>query len=340
MSARERTPPIDDTRDPILAFGPVAIVFAIAVVGVGAAVALSGEGNDQRLGTLVGLGGALLVGAIALLLHRRWRTSNERRLAEADEAVLRSQQFAATQAAVISMISHELRTPLQAITTNVEYLESAAPPKGDVADAVARLSRAATLIEGRLKNLADYARATNDATPRSDAFTLRELLLRIVDDYRGEAALRRQHLLTEFAPGTETAIQGDPIRVNQIVANYVANAIHHSGPEDTIVIRTAFSPVVAAPQRMLMPTVEIEVVDHGPGISSSVQETLWAPFITTKKQSAAVSNSGLGLTVVKLLADVARWEVGARPTPGGGTTFYVRLPVKPRRPGAGREAGS
>jgi two-component system, OmpR family, sensor kinase len=332
MSARDSTPPNSDATDPFLAFGPVAIVFTIAVVGVCAAVALSGDSAYLRLGALVCLMGTLAVGVIALLLHRRLRESNARRLAEADETILRSDQFAATQVSIVSMISHELRTPLQAITTNAEYLENAAPLTSDAADALARLQRAATLIDGRLRNLAQYARATSDAAPRSDAFALRELLLRIVDDYRAQAELRHQQLRMEFAPGTETAIQGDPIRVNQIVANYVANAIHNSVPSDTIIIRTSFSPVVAAPQRMLTPTVEIEVVDHGPGISADVRESLWAPFVTTKKQTPTAANSGLGLAVVKLIADFARWEVGARPTPGGGTTFYVRLPVKPGRP--------
>jgi signal transduction histidine kinase len=330
---RESSAPSDaeDPHDPVLAFGPVAIVLCTAVAGVGTLIALTANGSQQRIGTLIGLAGAVGVSAIALSLHRRWRASQARRREEADESLLRSQQFAATQSAIISMISHELRTPLQAITTNVEYLESAVPSRSDLSDAVARLNRAATLIDGRLKNLAEYARATNEATPRSDAFALRELLLRIVDDYRSQADLRRQVLRTEFAPGAEAAMQGDPIRLNQIVANYVFNAIQHSVADDTIIIRSHFSPVVAAPQRMLLPTVEVEVVDHGPGISADVQQSLWAPFITTKKQGEANSNSGLGLAVVKLLADVARWEVGVRQTPGGGATFYVRLPVKPRR---------
>ena len=337
MSSREGATRSDaeDPRDPVLAFGPVAIVFGVAVVGVGAMVALSGSASQQKVGTFVGLFGALVVAAIALMLHRRWRSSRYSKLQESEESVLRNQQFASTQSAILGMISHELRTPLQAITTSIEHLQSAVPASSDLADAVARLDRAATLIEGRLKNLSDYARATTDTAPRSDAFALGELLLRIADDYGTQASLRGQVLRTEFAPGTESAIQGDPIRLNQVVANYVANAIQHSSVGDAIIIRTSFSPVVAAPQRVLAPTVEIEVVDHGPGVSTAVRETLWVPFITTKALASSGNSSGLGLAVVKLLADVARWEVGARPTSGGGATFYVRLPVKPRRPNTG-----
>jgi signal transduction histidine kinase len=321
-------------HDPVRAFGPVVIVFALAVLGAGVLVAVSGGTGQQRTVALISLAGALVVALASFALLRRWRHRQKPHQAEADAALQRTQQFAASQSAIISMISHELRTPLQAMTTNLEYLEGCIAPKSEAADALARLARATTLIEGRLKNLAEYARATAEPTVRADAFALRELLLRIVDDYRGQAELRRQTLKTEFAKGTESAIQGDPIRLNQIVANYVFNAIQHSSAEDTITIRTSFSPVVAAPQRMLSPTVEVEVIDHGPGISAAVQKTLWAPFITTKTAVSPGTN-GLGLAVVKLLAEAARWEVGVRPTPGGGSTFYVRLPVT-----AGKATGS
>jgi signal transduction histidine kinase len=335
MPPRERQPthsPSDDVPpDPNIAFGPVALVLVIAVVGVAVIVAMAGSDLQQRWSAVLVSVGALGIAGVGIAAHWRWRASHARRLALIEESLRRTEQFAAKQAAIISMISHELRTPLQAITTNVEYLQGAMTLSGEVGDAVCRLQRAASLIEGRVKNLAEYARATGDTVPRSDAFALGDLLARIVEDYRPQAELKRQVLATEFAPGTESAIQGDPIRLNQIVANYVANAIQHSKPLDRIIVRTSFSPVVAAPQRMLAPTVEIEVIDHGEGICDDVRQSLWSPFVTTKQAGTAPGNSGLGLAVVKLLADVVRWEVGVRPTEGGGSTFYVRLPVRPGR---------
>jgi signal transduction histidine kinase len=70
------------------------------------------------------------------------------------------------------------------------------------------------------------------------------------------------------------------------------------------------------------PSVQVDVIDDGPGMAPEVMDKIFSPFFTTKPQG-----SGLGLAIVRKIVDAhdGRIDVSARPS--GGTQFRVTLPV-------------
>jgi signal transduction histidine kinase len=66
------------------------------------------------------------------------------------------------------------------------------------------------------------------------------------------------------------------------------------------------------------------VSDSGSGIAPGDRDRIWEPFFRTRK-SRGIKGSGLGLAVVKLLAESVKWEVGLRPDSAPGATFFVRF---------------
>jgi signal transduction histidine kinase len=77
---------------------------------------------------------------------------------------------------------------------------------------------------------------------------------------------------------------------------------------------------VARPERA-RPTVVLEISDIGPGISESVRETVFEPFVTTKRHG-----TGLGLALCRAIADVhRRHHPGGKPRPGAGRRLHRRV---------------
>jgi two-component system sensor histidine kinase KdpD len=105
---------------------------------------------------------------------------------------------------------------------------------------------------------------------------------------------------------------------DRILANLAANAVRHG--------RGAPVELVA---RHRDHSVEILVVDHGPGVPDDLKARMFAPF-ERLGASPRGDGVGLGLTVAQGLAEAQGTTVTAQDTPGGGLTMVLTLPVSPR----------
>jgi two-component system OmpR family sensor kinase len=111
---------------------------------------------------------------------------------------------------------------------------------------------------------------------------------------------------------------GDAMRLRQVLANLVRNALVHT-PTGTPIEVSLF----AEPQRAV-----IEVVDHGFGIPEGQAEKIFERFHRANPElSGDRGGSGLGLSIAAAVAAAHRGSVRVLPTPGGGATFRVELPL-------------
>ncbi len=129
----------------------------------------------------------------------------------------------------------------------------------------------------------------------------------------------RSKNLTFAVSGDHTAIRGDLTACRQIFTNLVSNAVTFS-PEGGAVFLEARK----ASENM----VEISVRDEGPGISEEDQKKLFKPFTRLSSKTASLEHSvGLGLSIVKLMAEGMGGTARCESTPGQGATFLVTLPA-------------
>jgi two-component system sensor histidine kinase HydH len=105
---------------------------------------------------------------------------------------------------------------------------------------------------------------------------------------------------------------GDAIQLRQAIVNLVLNAVQAASPVGQVRVLTRREGAVAA----------VDVEDTGAGVPESVRGRLFEPLITTKEHG-----SGLGLALVKRVAERHGGSVGHEPLPGGGTRFSLRVPV-------------
>lgn len=276
----------------------------------------------------VGLASAGLLG-VALALSLRALRREYRALAGEAQARTDAERDARTKNALLGMVSHELRTPLQAIMANADLLLET-HSHDEVHAIVERMNRSLDVMAGKLDTFSQYARlASGVEAVRRERFSLAELMRQLADDHVQQGRPSGQAIAVEMDEGTDRAVEGDPVRLRQILDNYVANAVKYSGG-GVVRIRCSMPDLKAAGSAARRPWVEVAVEDRGPGVTNAERRAIWEPYYRGARCSSQTTGSGLGLAVVRLLASSAGWETGVRDAAGGGPAFYVRFPRLPK----------
>ena len=114
-------------------------------------------------------------------------------------------------------------------------------------------------------------------------------------------------------------IESDALRLGQILTNLVTNALKYSDQKSAVTVE------VAPGGRGC---IDIAVIDHGIGIDLQERDRVFEPFYRTTEGARAAEGSGLGLAISLRVAAALGGSITAEPTPGGGTTFRLTLPVR------------
>jgi signal transduction histidine kinase len=143
---------------------------------------------------------------------------------------------------------------------------------------------------------------------------LGEILSTVIKDVAG-AALYKAITVDYVESGEVYPIWADEIRLYHLVLNLVDNAIKYS-PRDTVVqVALDFTEYV----------ISIQVRDQGPGIPEAEMPHLFEKYFRGT-QAKLHPGAGVGLSVVRAIADAHGGQVAARSIPAGGTEFIVKLP--------------
>ncbi|MHA3704024.1 ATP-binding protein [Jatrophihabitans sp. YIM 134969] len=240
----------------------------------------------------------------------------QRRLAEAAEAVAPLAAADRTRTALLNAVSHDLRTPIAAAKAAVSSLRSdeVAWDAADQSELLAVADDALDRLTALVTNLLDLSRL------RADVLTIDTRpteLLEVVGQALGP--VERRGPVDLDLPPELPAVLADPGLLERVVANLVENARRHSGEGR---VRVAGSVHGA--------TVELRVIDHGPGIPLEDRDAVFAPFQRRHDRSNSEgAGVGLGLAIVRGFVEAMQGTVELDDTPGGGLTAVVSLPVAP-----------
>jgi two-component system OmpR family sensor kinase len=218
--------------------------------------------------------------------------------------------------------SHELRTPLAAIRGFAElYRQGAVRDPDDVARTMDRIEREAKRMGVLVEDLLLLARLDERRPARSEPVDLAVIAGDATHDALGLAPDRTVRLVGVL-PGRgpePSVVIGDENRLRQVVANLLGNAVRHT-PQGT--------PIEVAVGRAGGQAI-LEVRDHGPGIPPDHAAKVFERFyrVDASRTRTQGGGSGLGLSIVAAVVAAHGGRVGVAPTPGGGATFRVELPV-------------
>ena len=215
--------------------------------------------------------------------------------------------------AMVGDIAHEMRNPVTNIRGWLEAAEDGVVPLDR--DLMSSLLEEALLLQHVIDDLQDLSAAdAGELRLHPLPVDLADLLPAIADAFTASADRAGVTLTVHAPPAVVTA---DPIRLRQAVGNLITNAVRHTpaGGRVTVSTRTEENAQV------------IDVADTGPGLSAAEQALVFERFWRAEKsRSRQTGGSGLGLTIVRKLAEAHGGTASVTSHPGTGATFTLRLP--------------
>ena len=217
--------------------------------------------------------------------------------------VSRSERMA-TFGQVVGTIGHDLRNPLGVIESSLFLLRGRVGEDERVRKHLERIGDQVRISNEIISGLLDMVR---DRPLPSERVALTVLVQGAAGSVPRPAEVG---LAVQGLEGLD--VVGDAVQLRQAIVNLVLNAVQAASPVGQVRVLTRREGSIAA----------VDVEDSGAGVPEAVRGRIFEPLITTKEHG-----SGLGLALVKRVAERHGGSVGHEPLPGGGARFTLRLPV-------------
>ncbi|MCQ4158903.1 ATP-binding protein [Roseomonas sp. GC11] len=217
-------------------------------------------------------------------------------------------------------LSHELRTPLNAVLGYAQLLEADPSIPGARQGGIRAIRRSAEHLSGLIDGLLDISRMEAGRLElQRNEIRLGEFLDQIVDMFRLQAQSSGLEFRFSRPERIPEVVAADEKRLRQILINLLSNAIKFTAAGH-VSLDLSFRSHIA----------EFVVSDSGRGIPPEELPRIFEPFYRGQQPGAdTVPGTGLGLTIVQLLASVMGGEVSATSRPGEGSSFRLRLLLSP-----------
>ena len=213
-------------------------------------------------------------------------------------------------------LAHELRTPLARIRGNMEAVLTKDDPEAireSAARGIEEIERAVSLVQTILSIRAGDARSMR---LHLEFTCYRQLIGDIVELYQAAAEARGIEL-SWAPPDIEVALLVDQQRIRQAISNLLDNALAYTPAGGRVTVTLEMSERDAI----------LRVLDSGPGLSENDHQRIWRRFSRGSAASATTPGIGLGLSLVRAVANVHHGEADGRNRLEGGAEFWIRLPV-------------
>jgi len=221
----------------------------------------------------------------------------------------------------LANMSHEIRTPLNAIIglTHLLQADTTDPAARDRLD---KVGVAARHLLGVISDILDLSKIEAGLLAlESREFALADVIEHSLSMLRERAASKALVLGSAIAAGVPAHLVGDPLRLEQVLLNFVANAIKFSDA-GSITVRADLAEAAPGPGDSLL--LRLSVTDQGIGLSLEQQARLFQAFSQADDStSRRYGGTGLGLAIARRLALSMGGEVGVESHPGAGSTFWM-----------------
>ena len=238
--------------------------------------------------------------------------SNEEARASLESADAAKDQF-------LAVLSHELRNPLTSITAASEMLAPERLSSPEAARAAQIIQRQAATMKVLLGDLLDVSSlGLGKLTLRLENVVARTIAEAAIEATRPMIARGRHALAVDIDAG-DVSVQGDPIRLTQVLSNLLANAAKYTPPQGRIALAI----------RREGASVVFEVSDNGIGMAPDTVGAMFGMFTqAAPSDDRSAGGLGIGLALVRNIVELHGGQVqGDSAGLGQGSRFTVRLPA-------------
>lgn len=252
--------------------------------------------------------------AICVLVDVSSRVKMEESLQEMAQA---AEQASQSKSMFLATVSHELRTPLYGIIGNLDLLQTKELPKG-VDRLVTAMNNSSSLLLKIISDILDFSKIESEQLkiePRE--FSPREVMNHITANYLPLVVRKQLGLYCFIEPDVPVALNGDPMRLQQVISNLLSNAIKFTDTGCIVLHVRADGDYLS-----------IRVRDTGVGIPAKEVVRLFDPFfqVGTGVQRN-FQGTGLGLAICEKLISMMDGDISVESEPGMGSQFTVRIPL-------------
>lgn len=256
-------------------------------------------------------------GTVSLMMDMtedRLRADELRRAREAAEAA------SAAKSEFLASMSHELRTPLNAVLGFAQLLQrdKKQPLSERQLERIEHVLRGGEHLLKLIDEVLDLSRIeAGGVTISAEPVALPEVLREVTTTL--EPMAQRAGVLVEAAalPPDLPPVIADRTRLAQILMNYGSNAIKYNRSGGHVRFDVTQGPEL----------VRITVIDDGIGIPEDKRAKIFEPFHRAGQETGPIQGTGIGLAISKRLAELMKGKVGFSSESGGGSAFWVEVPV-------------
>ncbi|MDW8403352.1 ATP-binding protein [Chloroflexus sp.] len=232
-----------------------------------------------------------------------------------NELLSRLEQLFSTQQRFVADVSHELRTPLTAMQGNLEVLDrGTCTDPGLLKEVIGDMRRETARLIRMVNDLLLLAQSETHVALRCEPVELDTLLLEVFRELRPLAGQVRLRIGAE----DQILVYGDRDRIKQALLNLGVNALQYTPPGGLVVLGLERYEQFAC----------LSVADTGIGISEAERAHIFDRFYRVdRSRSRHSGGAGLGLSIVKWVAEAHRGYVTVASEVGRGSTFAIYLPL-------------
>lgn len=235
----------------------------------------------------------------------------------------RSEQLAMARDEFLSSMSHEIRTPLNGILGFTDLLIKNPDLDPESKKQLEYIKISGDILLVIINDILDLAKIeSGQITLFERPFNLSKLTQLIHNTFAGKVLEKRIDFKISIDKKIPVILNGDSIRVSQILFNLISNSVKFTPVKGKIRVKIKFDKEEAR-----FHYIKVTVKDSGIGIPSDKLETIFDPFIQVSNDTARkYGGTGLGLTIIKKIITIMNGEIQVESIINVGTKFTVHLP--------------
>jgi two-component system sensor histidine kinase ResE len=219
----------------------------------------------------------------------------------------------------LAMVTHDFKSPLTVIMGYAELIATHEGLDGNIAEMCGYILRSGEKLLGMVDDFTFHARLQSGVlTPEFATTDLNEVLKDVRKEFSVQAAKKRQVIEVDFADDLQFAFL-DRKLIERAINNLMQNAVNYTPEGGRISLKTEYR----AAGKQIFPAISVS--DTGPGIPPEQISQLFDMYFRSHNASG-VRGAGLGLTIVKAVAEAHGGRIEVVSELGKGSTFYIYLP--------------